>query len=99
MTSKEGPIEDKQEPTRDIDQFSAREACTVLASLRLFQQFRASGEAIPPVIGHPADPYFFTAAGTIEELEHFEDVPPLSDSEIDVLAERIVMKWQEEIGN
>jgi hypothetical protein len=80
---------------RDIDQLSAREACTVLAALRVFQQLRAAGGNIPRVQNHPTDAYFFTAASTIAELEHFEDVDPLSDSQIDELAERIRVKWHE----
>lgn len=79
-----------------IDQFSAREACSVLAALRVFQQVRAAGGTIPPHTAHADDPYCFTCSRTINELEHFEDSPPLSDSEIDELAERIAVRWPDD---
>jgi hypothetical protein len=83
----------EQEDAGVIDQLSAREACAVLAALRVFQQVRAAGGKIPPDLAHPVEPYRFTIERTIEELEHFEDVTQLSDSEIDALAERIAVEW------
>ena len=63
-----------------IDQFSAREACTVLAALRMLQQICAIGGR--------------TSSGlAIDEMEHFEDTTPLSVDEIDALCERIAINW------
>lgn len=78
-----------------VDQFSAREACTVLAALRVFQQVRAAGGKIPAEPTHAVDPYHATCASTIGDLEHFENEPPLSDSEIDELADRIAVNWSD----
>jgi len=80
-----------------IDQFSAQEACTVLAALRVFQQIRATGGRIPPDLARSDDPYHATAARTIKDLEHFADATQLSDSEIDALADRIVIRWTDDI--
>ena len=80
-----------------IDQFSAREACAVLAALRVFQQVRAAGGTIPPDLTNAVEPYPFTIVSTIEELEHFEDAVQLSDLEIDALADRIAIKWPDDI--
>jgi hypothetical protein len=79
------------------NQFSAREACAVLAALRVFQQFRAAGGTIPPDLTNAVEPYPFTIAGTIEELDHFENAVQLSDLEIDALADRIAIKWPDGI--
>lgn len=80
-----------------IDQFSAREACAVLAAMRVFQQVRAAGGKIPIDTTHAVEPHHFTAASTIEELEHFEDVTQLSDAEIDALADRILINWPNDV--
>jgi len=80
-----------------IDQFSAQEACTVLAALRVFQQVRAAGGRIPPDLARSDDPYHATVARTIEDLEHFDDVTQLSDSEIDGLAVRMIVRWPDDI--
>jgi hypothetical protein len=83
-------MENQEVASLVIDLFSAREACTVLAAMRVFQQVRAAGGKIPSDT-HGAEPYHFTVAGTIGELEHFEDATQLSDSEIDALADRIAI--------
>ena len=75
-----------------IDQFSAQEACTVLAALRVFQQMRAAGGRLAPDQTR-TQPYCFAGGATIDELEHFEDATQLSDAEIDALADRIAIRW------
>lgn len=60
-------------PKQDIDQFTARESCTVLAALRYWQR----------TVEEPAE----------ASPDHFEDVEPLNDEEIDDLCERITLDW------
>ena len=90
---------DRENTSRVIDQFSAREACTVLAALRVFQQLRATGGALPPDAICAEQPHRFTLVSTINQLEHFEDATQLSDPEIDALADRIAIRWLEETGS
>jgi hypothetical protein len=92
-------MEDKEAASSVIDVFSTREACTVLAAMRVFQQVRAAGGKIPSDIAHRAEPHHFTAVGTIGELEHFEDATQLSDSEIDALADRIAINWRDVVAD
>jgi hypothetical protein len=75
------------EPTKA---FTAREACTVLASLRTFQIIRNCERP-----GFRKDVTF--DATTICDMEHFENVEPLSVEEIDALCERITIDWLPEI--
>jgi hypothetical protein len=70
---------------------SFKEFCTVTAALRVFSQVRAAGGNIP---GHPRDrngsTHNMTAqAETLEELEHFDECEPLTEEEIEELAERL----------
>jgi len=73
-----------------IKAFTVREACTVLASLRTFQIIRNCERP-----GFRKDVTF--DATTICDLEHFENVEPLSVEEIDELCERITIDWLPEI--
>jgi hypothetical protein len=78
---------------RDIDQFTAREACTVLAALRLFQAIQCQGGWVPPEIQS-----FFVGSTSIEvtrlrDLEHFETEAPLNTAELDDLCERIAVDF------
>ena len=86
----------QQEEPLVIDQFSAQEACTVLAALRVFQQVCAAGGSIPPDLAHAIDPYYASGASTVEDLEHFDNAAQLSNSEIDALADRIAIRWPDD---
>ncbi|MCU1275918.1 MAG: hypothetical protein JWO48_3349 [Bryobacterales bacterium] len=74
---------------RDIDQFSTREACTVLAALRLFQVIQCDGGELPfgnlSFLGQSSS----SAVTRLTDLEHFETETPLSVTELDDLCERI----------
>jgi hypothetical protein len=75
-------------PVRDIDQFTAREACTVLAALRLFQVIERLGGELP------SETRGFLSGGTrIADMEHFETEAPLSITELDALCERIAVDF------
>ena len=74
---------------RDIDQFSAREACTVLAALRLFQVIQCDGGELPSKIKSFLSQSSSSAVTRLTDLEHFETESPLSGTELDDLCERI----------
>lgn len=77
------PTDATDETPEGMPPFTHEERNTVLAALRVFQRCRAAGE-IPE-----ADPERFTQELVVEDLEHFEDCEPLTDSEIDALCERL----------
>jgi hypothetical protein len=66
--------------------FTAREACTVLAALRCFQEIVAAAKP-----GFNKDVIFNASA--VIAMEHFEDAEPLTLDEIDSLCERINVEW------
>jgi hypothetical protein len=74
---------------RNIDQFTAREACTVLAALRLFQVFQCHGGRLPSEIKSFLGRSSSGAVTRLTDLEHFETEAPLSVTELDDLCERI----------
>jgi hypothetical protein len=74
---------------RDIDQFTAREACTVLAALRLLQVIQWQGGALPSEFRDIPSHSGPGAATRLTDMEHFETEVPLSPAELDDLCERI----------
>jgi hypothetical protein len=74
---------------RDIDQFTAREACTVLAALRVLQVIQRGGGALPMEVKSFLSRSGLDDATRITDMEHFETEAPLSVKELDDLCERI----------
>jgi hypothetical protein len=74
---------------RDIDQFTAREACSVLAALRLVQVIQCQGGGLPAEIERFLSRSSPSAVARLSEMEHFETEAPLSVTELDDLCERI----------
>lgn len=74
---------------RDIDQFTAREACTVLAALRLFQVIQQQGGGLPSEIESFLSRSNSRAVTRLTDMEHFETETPLGVKELDYLCERI----------
>jgi hypothetical protein len=83
---RDGP--DDLTPVRDINQLTAREACTVLAALRLFQVIQRLGGELP------SETRGFLSDGIrVADMEHFESEVPLSITELDALCERIAVDF------
>jgi hypothetical protein len=77
------------EVLRDIDQFTAREACTVLAALRELQAIQWQGGRLPAEMGEGLSRCASGAVTRLAEMEHFETEAPLNVTELDHLCERI----------
>jgi hypothetical protein len=74
---------------RDIDQFTAREACSVLAALRLLQVIQCQGGGLPAEIKRFLSRSGPGAVARLSDMEHFETEAPLGVTELDDLCERI----------
>ena len=79
---------------RDIDQFTAREACTVLAALRLLQVIQFQGGELPSEIKSFLSGSTLSAVKQLTDMEQFETEVPLSVTEIDDLCERIEVDFK-----
>ncbi len=74
---------------REIDQFTAREACSVLAALRLLQIIQDKGGVLPSEIKAVFSRSSPGAVTRLADMEHFETEAPLSVMELEDLCERI----------
>src|ERR1035437_9254885 len=70
-------IRDHGVTLRDIDQFTAREACSVLAALRLFQVIQCQGGGLPSEISGFLSRSGSRAVARLSDMEHFETEAPL----------------------
>jgi hypothetical protein len=82
-------IGDQDATLRDIDQFTAREGCTVLAALRLLQVIQFQGGELPAEIKSFLSGSTLSTVIQLTDMEHFETEKPLSVTELDDLCERI----------
>lgn len=73
---------------RDIDHFTAREACSVLAALRLLQVIQCQGGGLPTEIKRFLSRSSPSAVARLSDMEHFETEAPLTVTELDDLCER-----------
>jgi hypothetical protein len=78
---------------RDIDQFTAREACTVLAALRVLQVIQGQDGCLPAEIGEGLSRCTSGAMTRLAEMDHFETEAPLNVTELDYLCERIAVDF------
>jgi hypothetical protein len=74
---------------QDIDQFTAPEACSVLAALRLLQVIQCQGGGLPSEIERSLSRSSASAVVRLSDMEHFETEAPLTVTELDDLCERI----------
>jgi hypothetical protein len=81
---------------RDIDQFTAREACTVLAALRLVQTIQLQGGALPAEIRSSFNTSRKGPEARLTDMEHFETEAPLGVEELEDLCERIDVDFNRE---
>jgi hypothetical protein len=82
-------IGDPGATSRDIDEFTAREACSVLAALRLLQVIQCQGGELPSEIKGFLSRSSSSEVARLSDMEHFETEAPLSATELDDLCERI----------
>jgi hypothetical protein len=78
---------------RDIDQFTAREACTVLAALRVLQVIQGHDGRVPAEIGEVLSGCSSGTMTRLAEMDHFETEAPLNVTELDYLCERIAVDF------